>query len=1102
MAPVLAACGVAVAACPASGVSTGGTGADVTVGSGCTLTPAANGAGATLNSNGNVTVASGGVISNTDVSNSTGILITGTHTGSVDNSGEISLSVSYSPSAEGNTGIAGGAFATGSDRVGIWMTGGQLTGSITNDVGASIIIAGDNSTAILIDNTGSITGSLIDNGSITITGNQVVGVNVAGAVGGNVTVGGVINALGVGAEGVATSAPIAGQLYIGSAISATAYRSTTAPTYTPTLDGLGADQLGQAGSAVSVGGDVASGITVSGIVTTGTGSSATTTAAATITQFGSAPALQIGAQNKAITIGDNAADPYGLVVGGTITANGVYSKVVTPNLAGPASATAIQIGAAGGTVNLNGGIHNTGGIVAEAFDATATGINILSGVTATSIVNDGGLTASVQASTAQTSQGLVIAQGANIGSIVNTGTIAATITDTASTTGTATAIADLSGTVTKITNTGLIEAALNPSAISLVVTGPKTAIDVSHSTNGVAIVQSPSTTFDGVAGPKFTGSISGNTLTVTAVASGNLTVGETLYGNGVTAATTITGDGTGTGGTGTYTVSTAQTVGSESLLAASPVPSIIGDILLGKGANVLDIEAGSTLGAITELAGERNLALSVAADAGSTASVTITKAEGHQVTSLNVGAGGVLSAAIDPTFAVGASNTTAIFDTTVHAGQSGPNGTAVFATGAQIGVSLDALQTAHSATYIFVQTNGAPGALTLGATPTALLTGSPYLYNAAASSDGSNLYVTLNLKSAQELGLNASGATAFDSVFAALEKNAPIADAIVAQTTKYNFLQLYNQMLPNQGVGTFEALESAAQKVAGLTEQVPDNGAHVAGGSAWLQEVNDTIKRQDGGSLGSTDKMFGIVGGYERSGPGGGAVGVTLAYMNIGEQGTFDPVDGNVVSNLAEVGAYYRRAWGDLRFSLRGGGGYGWFNQRREFVTSGVTDISYGGWNGYFGDAHAGAEYEAHLGRFYVRPSVAFDYVYLNEDAHNTTGAGPGFDLSVAQRVSERGTASALVTIGSQYGHDVWVRPELFGGYRQVAFGAIGNTVASFTGGNPFTLSPGDVNGGWLVAGFALKAGTPLSYVAIEGEADLRSNEQRYDVYLSGRALF
>jgi len=63
----------------------------------------------------------------------------------------------------------------------------------------------------------------------------------------------------------------------------------------------------------------------------------------------------------------------------------------------------------------------------------------------------------------------------------------------------------------------------------------------------------------------FTGSISGNVLTVSAVASGALAVGQTISDTtaGIIIGTTITALGTGTGGTGTYTVSNSQTVGSE-----------------------------------------------------------------------------------------------------------------------------------------------------------------------------------------------------------------------------------------------------------------------------------------------------------------------------------------------------------------------------------------------------------------------------------------------------------------------------------------------------------------------------------------------------------
>lgn len=64
-----------------------------------------------------------------------------------------------------------------------------------------------------------------------------------------------------------------------------------------------------------------------------------------------------------------------------------------------------------------------------------------------------------------------------------------------------------------------------------------------------------------------TGSITATTLTVTAVTSGTLAVGDYLYGAGILIGTRITALGTGSGGTGTYTVNSSQTVASESIKA-------------------------------------------------------------------------------------------------------------------------------------------------------------------------------------------------------------------------------------------------------------------------------------------------------------------------------------------------------------------------------------------------------------------------------------------------------------------------------------------------------------------------------------------------------
>lgn len=71
---------------------------------------------------------------------------------------------------------------------------------------------------------------------------------------------------------------------------------------------------------------------------------------------------------------------------------------------------------------------------------------------------------------------------------------------------------------------------------------------------------------------QFTASVSGSVLTVTAVASGTLAVGQRILdasGN-IPAGTKITALGTGAGGTGTYTLNITATVGSETMYGVVP----------------------------------------------------------------------------------------------------------------------------------------------------------------------------------------------------------------------------------------------------------------------------------------------------------------------------------------------------------------------------------------------------------------------------------------------------------------------------------------------------------------------------------------------------
>ena len=90
-------------------------------------------------------------------------------------------------------------------------------------------------------------------------------------------------------------------------------------------------------------------------------------------------------------------------------------------------------------------------------------------------------------------------------------------------------------------------------------------------------------------GAVVTATISGTTMTVSAVTSGTLHVGQTVQGAGVTLGTIITALVTGSGGTGTYTLSVGSTVGSGTTMYGlnfSVLPSTDGAF---SGANTVDI---------------------------------------------------------------------------------------------------------------------------------------------------------------------------------------------------------------------------------------------------------------------------------------------------------------------------------------------------------------------------------------------------------------------------------------------------------------------------------------------------------------------------------
>jgi hypothetical protein len=1111
--------------------------ADIDIVAGGSVSPTAAGSAVTLNSNNNVSNAGG--ISFSNINGVNGILALGGFTGSITNTGTISITESYSAPVNQNTGISYGAFAQGNTRIGISLIGpGVLTGSIT-DTGA-INVTGQNSQGVNLQ--APITGAFLMQtstpstttgaeptvlrGTISVQGEQSTGILIGAnsGVGGNVQLG-TVTATGPGAQAVVINGNVGGGVDVLAALSSTGYRSSTRQT-NPTLAGYyTADQLQQGGSALVIGGNVAHGVLISsppvpadttGLDTNNIGVPDNLQGVGSVTTYGSAPAVILGGVNANTTIGSvlgptgnangvGTVGPLGsFTIQGGISANGVFDTVTMPILPGPVPATAVQIGAQGGTINLTSGvaIQPLAAVTATSYQADATGFHLLSGATVNGFVNSGVISVnSSQTSTGTTGavnvNGLLIESGANIPSFTNNSYLLANLSGTAGPGGNVTAINDRSGTLLNLNNTGVITALLTQTLTSAPMPGTAVAVNMGSGTNN-----GPQTLTQSV-----NASVSGLTAYDSTVA---YAVGQKVTFTGVAYEAVVA------------TSANYDPINYSSYwrIIGATSPSITGSVLFGNGGTTLNVYAGSIAGDVIDLGAGVNT-LNINGVSGQTVSVSgaLMDEGGHlslnvingtlsdlnptsvNANTVNIGATGVLLISADP-----ANGTNTNFTV---------SGAATVTTGAQFGLTLKSVQLAQSQNYVVIQTVPGQGTLTAGSVGLTAANNAPFLYAASASvitaanpaTQSSEVVLTVTRRSSSDLGLNAEEAAALDPILTNLggangRADPKLVSGILSPTNLADFRTNYDQLLPNQSQGIFEALDGATRSISHLVAQEPDVGARVAGSSLWLQEVNQRVNRDGVQSQASDAKLFGLVAGLELTSRRSG-LGFTFAYLNDNEQDFYAPVGAQVSSSMVELGAYYRQSIGKLAFSVRGGGGYAWFHGERRFVTTSVAEEALADWNGYFADGHGALSYESRWGHYYFRPELSVDYLMMHQGASQESGATSAFDLYLAPRTSTRLSGQAVMVIGKQWGlPSNYFRAEFRGGYRENLSGAIGDTVASFSGGSPFVLTPDQLKGGWVTFGLSLKGGTPYSFLALEGDADMRSGEYGYDIRLAGRSVF
>ncbi|RHW18127.1 autotransporter domain-containing protein [Sphingomonas gilva] len=997
------------------------------------------------------TVSNAGTVQITGANNSTGILAQAGRTGSITNTGTITLDENYTPTDTDSDGDIDGTFAQGSGRFGI-RTAGAFTGDVSST--GTITIEGNNSAGIALD--GPLTGKLTTGGTIIATGDNSFGVR-AGDISGNVRLAGAVGAKGANSVGAAMDGDIGGQLVIQGNIGATGYRSTTPPSDTSKLD---ADDLLQGGPALRITGNVAGGI-VFAVPPADSNADDTdedddglpdaTEGSALVNSFGAAPAVQIGGAED-ITIGAVAgnANGHGLVMAGTVTGDGVYKDV---------AGNGLVIGGQGGDVTIAGGMTLNGNVGAASNAANATAVRLGAGANVAEIRVGGNVVAQGGAEAADVSTGIAIDAGANVQTIRNTGSIRARGSGEA----TGIAIIDRAGTVTLVENAGIIEA-------TGAAAGKGVAIDLSASTGGVTIRQPVAA--EGKSAGAIVGDIKlGGGADLVEIADGSMR-GNATFGAGANRLA-MTGDAVWAGNAAFGASADTMTLGGTSVFA--------GNADFGGGADSLTLSGTARFaGSIT---GGGGLAVNVG-------SGTLDVSNGGAVAlgSLSVGSGGTIGVSIDAE-----AGTNTLYDVA---------GAATFAQDSRLIVHFANVSGAEG-TYTIIRAGDVVGGSNLGLAETVL----PFIFDADLTTDdtANTVALTVDRKDAGELGLNRSQASAWDAVFAALDSDEQIADIYLAVADSQSLQAVLSQMLPDHAGGAFETVTAGSRAVTRILADPRMPIADAGGGlSFWVQQVAWGSSKSLGDTASYDVNGWGASGGAELDLGGVGKLGASIAYL-AGNDDHGDN-DNTVKTGQYEGAVHWRGSFGGANAWVRGSYARIDFDEQRNFVASlggdAVTRQANGAWNGTLMSAGGGLSYELRAGkRLSLRPAVAFDYYRLKEDGYTETGGGDAFNLTVDERTSDEAAVSAALTVGYDFGGTEpgggFFRLEAEGGRREIVGGELGATTARFADGDPFILVPEERTSGFT--GRLRLLGGDSTYI-LGGEVS--AEEQQDHVALAARVSF
>ena len=1034
----------------------------------------------TLDSDNSVT--NDGTISITDSDQVIGILIEPGYTGSVTNSGAITLLETYERPDDDDDDDDDGPFAIGTDRVGILLDeGGVFTGDIDLQAGSSIYVEGNQSSALRLSST--LDGNLIQDGTLYVIGDDAVTLDIEADITGDVLLSSTIQAYGENALGVDITGDIGGNLTLESSVTSSGFESLSntnyvAPAYVdedtlPLDERLDADALLDNTGAVVIGGSISEGFLINGIIDSYINEEEAededkdtiedfdeNRSTGSIYSYGSGTALLISAdadgeadgdltlgavvETVRDTLDDDDDDDYtetlatfdydyGFINRGTISATGL-------NVGFDATAVRIEGEQSGtGQTIIEGGVYSSGTIQAYGYEADATALSIGSNTVIPELINAGTILARTSTTDGNDALAVVIDEGADLTSIKNTGSI---IARTIGESGTAIAIQDSAATVESLINRGTITAYASDDGEDVTDYGEVVAIDFrSHdAASGVTILQEYETPTEDVNEDGGIGLLDVTTPSIT---------GDILLGAGNDRFDLLAG-------------------------------SVTGDIDFGVGDSVLNVDNATITGDLYFDTGEQELALSESEFEGdiwytdstgsmsftndslwsgllvtdnSTPSLVVTDSSlqfsngtNATLSSLDVSGASSLIFVIDP-------------DDTVDSVLT-VSGSASVGEDVTIAPILTALPTSlTSQTLITADTLDFQGGF-----DNLLLTNVPWLYNTSLTltdADTDTLALTFTIKGTYELGLDTNQGLAFDSLLGIFASDDELGAAITSLTNEHDFLEIYNLLLPQRTDASTRYLAAQSGAAFGALDDALELSSISLGKGrkVWVQEYlvgmgfdgTSDSPGYDGGG-------FGLAMGTDREWGPLDAVGL-MVNMTTGDfeetTGGYNPV----ISTSLGLGAYAVDTVGPVNLRASGLISRVSFDSHRDIYFG--EDLEYtmeGSWAGLSTAASLSASTHGELGMFYAEPKVSLDWFRLDQDGYTETGGNELLRARVGDVTTDRLSASALLALGAEISSTGGVlRIQADGGYRSLLSSTPYSTSVQFLGSeDSFTLTATD----------------------------------------------